>query len=196
MQPKGVQQKIAEPVVYQMQDDVVETYVSQGNRSEATSISKFAPKEEVIRFTLEDYTEKESELTLAKPVNKHQEDIAEEFKFSVKAPAKVEIEEVESIAPLEEELDEVNPMEMSIEEFTLKSRAAERRKKMKDFNYKFNNTNNQLTELEREPAYKRSGVDLKETEDISGKSRVSLGVDSNNDAKLRSNNSFLHDNVD
>lgn len=196
MQPKGVQQKIAEPVVYQMQDDVVETYVSQGNRSEATSTSKFAPKEEVIRFTLEDYTEKESELTLAKPVNKHQEDIAEEFKFSVKAPAKVEIEEVESIAPLEEELDEVNPMEMSIEEFTLKSRAAERRKKMKDFNYKFNNTNNQLTELEREPAYKRSGVDLKETEDISGKSRVSLGVDSNNDAKLRSNNSFLHDNVD
>ncbi len=195
-QPKVVQQKFAEPVAYQIEEDVVEAYVPQAITNESVAANSFAPKEEVIRFTLDDYTEKESELASAKPVNKHQEDIAEEFKFSVKAPAKVEIEEVESTTQLEEELDEVNPMEMSIEEFTLKSRAAERRKKMKDFNYKFNNTNNQLTELEREPAYKRSGVDLKETEDMSGKSRVSFGVDSNNDAKLRSNNSFLHDNVD
>jgi cell division protein FtsZ len=68
---------------------------------------------------------------------------------------------------------------------------------MKDFNYKFNNTvNDQLEELSKEPAYKRMGVELNEMEDSGNKSRYSLGVDSNNDTKLRSNNSFLHDNVD
>ena len=95
-----------------------------------------------------------------------------------------------------EDYDEMNPTEMSIEEFTLRSRAAERRRKMKDFNYKFNNSTAHYTDLEKEPAYKRLGVDLDEVNDESNKSRISFGVDGNNDPKLRSNNSFLHDNVD
>jgi cell division protein FtsZ len=66
---------------------------------------------------------------------------------------------------------------------------------MKEFNYKFSNLQ-KIEELERVPAYKRLGVDLDQTTNSSQNSRLSLGTDSNNDIQLRSNNSFLHDNVD
>ena len=91
--------------------------------------------------------------------------------------------------------DDISPMEMTIEE-TLKLRADERRRKLKEFNYKFHNNPSRVDELEREPAYKRLGVDLTENQNLNNNSRMSLGTDSNDDIQLRSNNSFLHDNVD
>ena len=84
---------------------------------------------------------------------------------------------------------------MTIEE-TLKLRADERRRKLKDFNYKFHNNPSRMDELEKEPAYKRAGVDLSSAKMTNNTSRTSLGIDSNNDTQLRSNNSYLHDNVD
>ncbi len=152
-------------------------------------------KEEIIRFSLEDYMDKEEELIKAKPIDTHKEEIEEEFKFSVRSEETTIINKV-TIESEEEGYDELNPMEMSIEEFTLRNRAAERRKKLKDFNYKFNNSPTPYSDLEKEPAYKRMGVDLNEVNSESSKSRVSFSLDSNNDPKLRSNNSFLHDNVD
>ena len=74
-------------------------------------------------------------------------------------------------------------------------RADERRRKLKEFNYKFHNNPSRVDEYEKEPAYKRFGVDLS-TPNYNNKSRTSLGTDSNDDIQLRSNNSFLHDNVD
>jgi cell division protein FtsZ len=91
--------------------------------------------------------------------------------------------------------EDVSPVEMTIEE-TLKLRADERRRKLKEFNYKFHNNPSKVEELEKEPAYKRSGIDLNENTNANSTSRMSLGTDSNNDSQLRSNNSFLHDNVD
>src|SRR5690606_1195031 len=91
--------------------------------------------------------------------------------------------------------EEVSPVEMSIEEI-LKTRADERRRKLKDFNYKFHNNSSRIDELEKVPAYKRAGTDLSTPDRTQGNSRMSLGTDSNNDAQLRNNNSFLHDNVD
>jgi cell division protein FtsZ len=91
--------------------------------------------------------------------------------------------------------DDISPVEMTIEE-TLKLRADERRRKLKDFNYKFHNNPSRVEELEKEPAYKRLGVDLTENRNLNNNSRMSLGTDSNDDIQLRSNNSFLHDNVD
>jgi len=78
----------------------------------------------------------------------------------------------------------------------LKARADERRKKMKDFNYKFNNA--KIDEIEKEPAYKRQGVNLEHAQHSSdtNASRTSVSIDDNDDIQLRSNNSFLHDNVD
>ena len=83
----------------------------------------------------------------------------------------------------------------------LRNRAEIRRKKMKDFNYKFiNKLNHHIDEIESEPAYKRMGVDLDDvpasSESDKNKSRMTLGTDDNDEIQLRSNNSFLHDNVD
>ena len=90
---------------------------------------------------------------------------------------------------------EIDPMNSPISEI-LKARADERRKKMKDFNYKFNNT--KIDDMEKVPAYKRQGIDLDDTQHSSENSvsRTSVGTDDNDDIQLRSNNSFLHDNVD
>ena len=90
----------------------------------------------------------------------------------------------------------ISPLDMSIEE-SLKLRAQERKSKMKDFNHKFNNVNSHIDEIEKEPAYKRMGIDLTTPSNTNNnQSRMSLGIDSNDDIQLRSNNSFLHDNVD
>jgi cell division protein FtsZ len=77
----------------------------------------------------------------------------------------------------------------------LASRAAERKAKMKQFNYKFRNTNN-IDEIEKQPAYKRAGIELDHNQSQGkGLSRTSVEGDKDN-LNFRSNNSFLHDNVD
>jgi cell division protein FtsZ len=92
---------------------------------------------------------------------------------------------------------EVSPLDLTIAE--LQKRASERREKMKNFNYKFiNKVNKNIDEIEKEPAYKRMGVELNETSHSSeiSQSRTTLEIDDNDDIQFRSNNSFLHDNVD
>lgn len=143
-------------------------------------------KEGVIRYSLEEYMEVEQELINSKPVETVTEVVQEELQITLKNS-----EEAPKSAS---GYDELNPMEMTIEE-TLKMRAEERRKKLKEFNYKFHN-HNRLEELERVPAYKRQGTELKDPSTQSNASRLSIGTDSNDDVQLRSNNSFLHDNVD
>jgi len=141
----------------------------------------------IIKYSLEDYLEKESELVSSKPVEIASEPVDEELIFTMKK----EVEKLENNI----QFDAVSPLEMSIEE-TLKFRAEERKRKMKDFNHKFNNNNTHIDEIEREPAYKRMGIDVTSTPASNNQSRMSLGIDSNDDIQLRSNNSFLHDNVD
>lgn len=140
-----------------------------------------------IRYTLEDYTEVESSM------NKRQEtlkDIAEEEDYNVVFEKKIIVEDI-----TEDAVDEVDPMDSPISDM-LKERAQERRQKMKDFNYKFNNS--RIDDIERVPAYKRQGINLHDAKHSSeiDMSRTSLGVDDNDDIQLRTNNSFLHDNVD
>lgn len=143
----------------------------------------------VVRYSLEEYMEVESELLNSKPVvNVVEEPVNEEMNITVK--------KVETPVAFTSSFDEINPTaELTIEE-TLKMRADERRKKLKEFNYKFHNNSSRLDEMEKVPAYKRMGVDLPTNSPLNNQSRTSLGIDSNNDAQLRSNNSFLHDNVD
>jgi cell division protein FtsZ len=61
-------------------------------------------------------------------------------------------------------------MEMTIEE-TLKLRADERRK-IKEFNYKFHNNVSKIDEYEREPAYKRLGIEISNTQSDNTNSRI------------------------
>jgi cell division protein FtsZ len=76
-------------------------------------------------------------------------------------------------------LEEISPMEMTIEE-TLKLRADERRKKPKN-SIKFHNNVSKIDEYEREPAYKRLGIEISNTQSNNTNSRISVGTDSNND---------------
>ena len=89
----------------------------------------------------------------------------------------------------------IDPLNSPIADLQLQ-RSKERRLKMKEFNYKFNNS--KIDEIEKEPAYKRLGIDLEEVNHSSenNESRLTLNLDENEDIQLRTNNSFLHDNVD
>ena len=87
-----------------------------------------------------------------------------------------------------------NLFEQSIDQ-TIASQSQKRREHLKAFNHKFKHQVQRVDEMEREPAYKRQGMDL-EAEEPNTPSRFSLDDDGNDDLQLRSNNSFLHDNVD
>jgi len=88
-----------------------------------------------------------------------------------------------------------DPFNSTVSDFQ-KQRSAERRLRMKEFNYKFNKS--KIDDIENEPAYKRRGVELenKNYSDENEISRTSITLDENDDMKIRKNNSFLHDNVD
>ncbi|KAF2515299.1 cell division protein FtsZ [Flavobacterium foetidum] len=144
----------------------------------------------VVRYSLEEYMEVENELIASKPAEKVVEEvIPEELNITLKP--RVDFASQQDFTTT----SEVSPMELTIEE-TLRLRAEERRKKLKEFNYKFHNNVSRIDELEKEPAYKRLGIDLSNSHSNNTNSRISVGTDSNNDLQLRSNNSFLHDNVD
>lgn len=142
------------------------------------------------RYSLDDYMELEQKLTGAQSKAEKFEPkiIEDELVFEKKTIQKEEATNIE-------EAKDINPMDTPLEEL-LKSRADERRRKLKDFNYKFQNSMNRIEEIEKQPAYKRQGVSLNEASRENKVSRTSLSEDSNDEIQMRSNNSFLHDNVD
>ena len=140
----------------------------------------------LIKYSLEEYLEKEMELTSSKPINS-QAITNPEMDITVKVTSEEDI--------AFSDIQSIEATDLTIEE-TLKLRAEERKRKMKEFNYKFNLNSSKIDEIEKQPAYKRMGVDLDSPELNNNKSRMSLGKDSNDDTQLRFNNSFLHDNVD
>lgn len=146
-------------------------------------------KNKTKRYSLEDYMEKERELNEAKPeIEKEEPQLLN----------RKEIQETQETKKEEESNDEIDPLNSPISE-QLISRASERRERLKKFNYKFRKSNN-IEEIERQPAYKRAGVDLdtENSEYTEGLSRSTIedNNDDNEGPHLRSNNSFLHDNVD
>ena len=162
---------------------------------EVVSAIQFIPVTEqsntgIIRYSLEEYMEIENEfLAPLAPTKPIEEPLAAELNLTIK---KIE----ENVKFDHEHLVNNAPFEQTIEQ-NLKIRADERRKKLKDFNYKFSNNSAHIDQLERIPAYKRSGLDLNDNQHLNNQtSRLSVGNDSNNDVQLRSNNSYLHDNVD
>ena len=146
-------------------------------------------EEGIIKYTLEEELEEAFEPAASLQVAA--EPIDEEINFTIKQKEPV-------AAPISFDpnfsFDGVSPVEMSIEDI-LKSRAEERKSKLKNFNHKFNNPN-RIDDLEKEPAFRRLGIDVTSMPNQNPPSRMSIGMDSNDDMQLRSNNSFLHDNVD
>jgi len=150
--------------------------------------------QDTVRYTLEE--EFATELKTLRDMSEVESNKDENLNFELKV---TKSEAIENNVEDALEDNDVSPMNRTIAE--LKDRAEIRRERMRDFNYKFVNKFNQnIDEIESQPAYKRMGVNLDEvptsSETDKNKSRMTLGKDDNDDIQLRSNNSFLHDNVD
>ncbi len=182
------EEKQENTIVFDLTEDIKDIEVT-----DHVEVAPEVDADGVTRYSLDDYMEMEKTLNNAQPQEQEQEQLAQVAEEEVVFEKKVVEEPVEEEATSEE----ANPMNSSIEE-SLKNRADERRRKLKEFNYKFNNSLSRIDEIEKQPAYKRAGIDLDETTSSSEttSSRTSVGSDENDDIQLRSNNSFLHDNVD
>ncbi len=164
-------------------DDVNEIEVN-----DATEIVAEARDVVEKRYVLEDF---DTEPTIGKSsmLSQQKQSVVkedEELSFTIKTK---KVEEIETIS------EEISPLSITISE--LEKTAELRRQKMKGFNYKFaDQVHKNIDEIEKQPAYRRLGVDLDEVNSDLSKSKTTLSTDANDEAQLRSNNSFLHDNVD
>ncbi|MGB1283986.1 MAG: cell division protein FtsZ [Polaribacter sp.] len=142
-------------------------------------------KEVEKRYVLEDFDAKP---TIGKS-SVLEKNVYEEMQLELKiAKPQAEINDIETKS------EEVSPLSLTISE--LQKRAEERRQKMKGFNYKFADTmSKNIDDIEKQPAYKRKGVNLGTTDTSISKSKTTLTTE-NDDIQLKSDNSFLHDNVD
>lgn len=95
-----------------------------------------------------------------------------------------------------DDIDKLSPLNASIAEFKKTSEA--RRMHLKKHNYTFHKNPSNIDEIEKEPAYKRQNIELDDTPTSAenSKSRTTIDEDKDDGFQLRSNNSFLHDNVD
>ena len=153
-------------------------------------------------YSLDDYLELENTLDNAKAKNKNSvktEEVEPELKFETKI---ISNDSQNNIVSKNEEIvneevveeTKISPLNQTISQ--LKKRTDERRIKMKDYNYKFRkNTKQTIDDLEKQPAYKRNNVELDENPSSNNITRTSLETNGD-DITFRSNNSFLHDNVD
>jgi len=138
------------------------------------------------RYVLEDFDVKP---TISKSSNITPIKVVEDddLRFTLKTYKTQDINQIET------ESEEISPLSLTINELVKK--ADDRRNKMKSFNHKFNDQlNKNIDEIERQPAYLRNGLDIGINTSVS-KNETTLKK-YNNDLSLKSNNSFLHDNVD
>ena len=192
-----IEQEVEETALeIELQPELVATNVEDievTDHLEVVPISEVSKGGVVTRYSLDDYTAKEEELTGATAAQAplvteltevlEEEELVFETKIVEPAPQEKELEN----APL-------NPMNTPISKL-LSDRTEERKRKMKDFNYKFRNSNSKIDDIEKQPAYKRAGIELDDVSNKVNLSRTSVS-DDDDEIELRSNNSFLHDNVD
>jgi len=160
------------------------------NDIEVVAVEEVIPIQKIqeTRYVLEDFDAKPTIGKSSRITGKDTTVAEEEIQFELKtAVPEAKINSIQTIS------EEVSPLDLTISE--LQKRAEERRKKMKGFNYKFNDQlNKNIDEIERQPAYKRLGLDLSVDASIS-RSKTAIKSD-DSDIDFKSNNSFLHDNVD
>ena len=157
------------------------------------------PKNEIEHPSMELEELKDVKLEQEKAV-KDFDEAALEIKFEVK-----ELEETDNTEVLAQKSEDEptsntkeqaqqDPFNQSIDE-TLAAQNEKRKEHLKAFNHKFMHQLQRVDDLEKQPAYKRQGLDL-DANLPDEPSRTTLDTDNNDDLQMRSNNSFLHDNVD
>ncbi len=123
-------------------------------------------------------------------IKKDLDEIALDVKFELKEKKPIS----ESNLKVNDKKNNSDPFEQSINE-TIENQNEKRTEHLKAFNYKFKHQLQKIEDMENQPAYKRQGLEIENTIPETP-SRLSLDSDANDDLQLRSNNSFLHDNVD
>ena len=168
-------------------------------------------KQIILDFELPFSDNKENEKEISNNLNKKQNIITEdtnldnndlqelsmdvEFELKNSLKDNTENKKIENtVEKISNHEDKINPFEQSINQ-TIASQSEKRKSHLEAFNHKFTHQFHKIDEMEKEPAYKRKGLDVNSDVQDSP-SRLSLDKDNNDDLQIRSNNSFLHDNVD
>ena len=163
--------------------------------SEIHLINKPIVKHELETDTKADSTKIVYDLNSDKSVNKEQDKSKESDTFTLlKHPEKTEVGPIDEKQTFENKTLEETTIE---ENESIKKNAEERVSKLKSMSMSFR-VPGKLNELETQPAYLRKNIDLTEAEHSSQSvvSRHTLGEDTKSDTVIKSDNSFLHDNVD
>lgn len=188
-----ISDQLSQVIDFEIERPIEEVFPTSGSEitlNANTEISKTSPCENDRKvFELTDLEETQEQKTTSQ-----QENEDEEIKFEVKV--KQETASNHPKSNTKEKIDETNVFDQPIE-YAIKNLSKSRMENLRKYNYNFRNKFNKIDELHAEPAYKRLGIDI-ETEQYSKKSHESrFSVSGNGStAELRTNNSFLHDNVD
>ena len=89
-----------------------------------------------------------------------------------------------------------NPFDKKIKNHVPSEESHKRMIHLKEFNYSFKSSISKIDELEKEPAYKRNGLTLDQTDINSDVPRTTVDIDEKDKVNIKSDNSFLHDNAD
>lgn len=191
--------------IFFLEDDEDEAAAAAAVEQE---VEQLLPEEDIIaknstaastkRYSLDEYTELESHLRNAKPESNKSPQPAEvkEDQLSPEDEAlNFEVKKIESRTGDDSE-DSNSPTDHSIEE-SMRMRVEERKAELKAFNYRFKNHPYSIDEVSNEPAYKRQGVKIEPTKysEHTKSGRFSI-EDGDGGSDIKTNNTFLHDNVD
>lgn len=165
------------------------------NRFEATSIETLTKTEQ---YTFEDLLEEDPSLSFEEE-ERHEIHFELESKHTIEESQSYKEEKnkeknIKLSLQIPQEIQTRSAIDTPIPE-DLEKKIQERKERLKMYKYKFKE-HQDIEESERIPAYKRQGIDLDESTTAQVHSRYSIETDKYNQHKIRSNNSFLHDNVD
>ena len=170
-------------------------------KGETSPVKKNTERErEILEPTI---LRKEEESNVNKEITssvQQEKEISFEFelggKISREEPVIAPVSEEKTFSKQEENFSRTEEdKDSSTEEQLRKSR--ERIMKLKELSYRIGNANN-LSDMEKEPAYKRRNIKLDSVPHSSESniSRYTLSVEDEKKSEIKPNNSFLHDNVD
>lgn len=189
--------KTEKPVDKTDSNDVIDNFIAQNSEEESSIhlINKPIVRNEVKTENRVESTRIVHELGKEETPNTEVNDLDKTSTFTLinRTQKTEELPKIENRAFENRSFEEV----IIREDDSIKKNADERVSRLKSMSMSFRNPNN-LSELENQPAYKRKNIQLKEPE-LSSESVVSrhtLGEDSKSNTVIKSDNTFLHDNVD
>ena len=186
-------------IINDLDEKVLELEVVGPEEVEAEEENQFALD---FSLSISDAQEAPSEKIVHKLTNGEDEEVKDDSCLSEAIDFEFEVVEKLEEVPVSEMEDEMSsphdnsPFDKKIKETATKENE-ERKEHLKKFNHAFKHSMSKIDEFEKQPAYKRMGLELDQPSSSESKdSRLSVDNDKNDEIQLRSNNSFLHDNVD